>query len=197
MLMQPDIKARLQTYHDLLLKWQKSVNLVAPSTLPDVWARHFEDSLQIVPLVPADAKIVADIGSGAGFPGLILAIARPDLKVHLIDSDSKKGTFLSVVSRETGATNVSVHIGRVENILPTLRVDVVTARALAPLSDLLALTESQWPQTQMIFLKGADSQNEIDLASQGHRFDVTAHVSQTSDNARILCITNVAKKQIA
>jgi len=199
--MRPDIKSRFQTYHDLLLKWQKSVNLIAPSTLNNAWDRHFEDSLQIVQYVPKEAKNVADIGSGAGFPGLVLAITRPDLKVQLIDSDSKKATFLSVVSRETNTTNVTVHTVRVETILPTLMVDVVTARALASLTELLDLTESQWGRSQapadLVFLKGADSQKEIDLARKDYVFDVQAHMSQTSDNARILCISGVSKTPVA
>jgi len=191
--MQPNSQQRLQTYLGLLQKWQKSVNLVASSTLEDAWGRHFEDSLQIAALVPQNVT-VADIGSGAGFPGLVLAIARPDLKVHLIDSDSKKTTFLSVVSRETQLKNVVVHTGRIEDILPTLKANIVTARALASLDVLFGLTESQWKHAFFVFLKGADSQKEIDMARVGHDFDVTAHPSQTSENARILCISNVRKK---
>jgi len=194
------IQTRLRIYHDLLLKWQKSVNLVSPGTIPDAWERHFEDSLQVIQYIPADAKTLIDIGSGAGFPGLVIAIARPDLKVHLIDSDSKKATFLSVVSRETNQTNLTVHTGRIEQVLPTLNGDVVTARALASLPELLVLTQSHWSRggnESMIFLKGADSQKEVDLARQSYNFDVQAHVSQTSENARILCISGVSEKQSA
>ena len=195
-----DIQKNLRTYQDLLLKWQKSINLVSPGTIPDIWARHFEDSLQVVQYIPADVKTLVDIGSGAGFPGLVIAIARPDLKVHLIDSDSKKATFLSVVSRETNQTNLQVHTGRIEQVLPTLKADVVTARALASLPELLDLTQSHWGRDgneSMIFLKGADSQKEVDLAHESYDFDVQAHVSQTSENARILCISGVSKKQSA
>lgn len=191
--MQPEVKSRLLVYHDLLLKWQKSVNLVAPSTLSQAWARHFEDSLQVADLIPPDA-IVADIGSGAGFPGLVLAIARPDLTVHLIESDTKKAAFLSHVSRETGAANVHVHTGRIESVLPGLSAQVVTARALAALDMLLGYTVSQWDRkdpARLVFLKGENWRAEVEMARAGHRFELDAKPSKTAPNAAILCIRDV------
>ena len=91
----------LATYKSLLLKWAKVINLVSPATLADVDARHFQDSLQLIPLLPAHTKTLFDLGSGAGFPGLVIALERPDIRVHLFESDTKKCSFLSTVSRET------------------------------------------------------------------------------------------------
>jgi 16S rRNA (guanine527-N7)-methyltransferase len=182
----PDIQAKLKVYQDLLLKWQKSVNLVAPSTLAEAWARHFEDSLQLCDLIPQNA-VIADIGSGAGFPGLVIAIARPDLKVHLIESDSKKCAFLLAVSRETGAKTVDIHQQRIEDVLPGLKVDFITARALAPLTDLLRLCASQ-PHATKLFLKGEAWPKEVEMARADHVFDVVPKPSKTEPSAAILCI---------
>jgi len=192
--MQPDIRLKLQTYHDLLVKWQKSVNLVAPSTIGDAWNRHFEDSLQMVDLIPSGAKSLVDIGSGAGFPGLVIALARPDLKVTLLESDGKKCTFLLAVSRETCAQNVNVIQGRIEDTLPQGRFDVVIARALASLPDLLTLTESQWncesPAT-LLFPKGEDWEKEVELTRRDQFFEWSAKPSKTARGAAILCINSV------
>lgn len=199
LLMQPDIRLKLQTYHDLLAKWQKSVNLIAPSTLSEAWKRHFEDSLQLVQLIPADAKRLVDIGSGAGFPGLVIALARPDLHVTLVESDTKKCTFLLAVSRETGAQNVDVKQARIDEVLPQAQFDVVTARALASLSELLVMTESQWncesskKRPMLIFPKGEDWEREVEMARRDQFFEWSAKPSKTARGAAILCITNVRK----
>ncbi len=158
--------ARLQTYHDLLVKWQKAVNLVSPKTIAEAWERHFVDSMQIAEIIEQGA-VLADMGSGAGFPGLVLAIVRSDLKVHLIESDERKCEFLKNVSRETGAA-VTVHNGRVENILPGLGATLLTARAFAPLDEIFRLTG--WDGTEMLLLKGRDAQKEIDAALKNVSF---------------------------
>src|SRR5689334_12618331 len=98
---------KLRVYHDLLIKWQNSINLISPNTVSEAWERHFLDSVQLSPLIPPTAGTLYDIGTGAGFPGLVLAILRPELPVSLIESDSKKCAFLQTVSRETG-TKVTV-----------------------------------------------------------------------------------------
>ena len=191
----PEILAKLRAYEALLQKWQRAVNLVAPSTLGDAWNRHFEDSLQVLDMIPASAETLIDIGSGAGFPGLVIAIARPDLTVHLVESDQKKCTFLLNVSREIGAKNVHVHSERIESVVPNLRGDVVTARALASLSQLLALTQSQWERADrpatLVFLKGEEWQKEVNLARQDHVFQAVDTASKTNRGAAILCITQV------
>ena len=136
--------AKLKTYEELLQKWQPKINLVSLGSLKDAQTRHFADSLQIAEFVPASAKVLYDLGSGAGFPGLVLAMARPELTVHLVESDQRKSAFLQTVSRET-RTPVSVHVDRIEKVSLSTP-DVITARALASLSELLRLTERWWTE---------------------------------------------------
>ena len=92
--------SKLRLYHALLLKWQKAVNIVSPKTLDKAWERHFVDSLQVLPFIPDQVKIIADLGSGGGFPGLVIACVRDDVNVHSVESDMKKCQFQSNVSRE-------------------------------------------------------------------------------------------------
>src|SRR5262245_14217980 len=137
---------RLETYAALLTKWQARINLVGPATLPDLWRRHFLDSAQLIPLLeqadslPQDGggRILVDLGSGAGFPGLVLAIMT-DWRVHLIDSDQRKCAFLRQVALDCGVLErVTIHAKRIEQVTG-IAVDVATARACAPLEELLAL----------------------------------------------------------
>ncbi len=187
--MQPELRQKLQLYLQLLTKWQRTINLVAPNTLTQAWERHIEDSLQVVDMIPQNATI-ADLGSGGGFPGMVIALARPDVTVNLIESDQKKCTFLLVVSRETGAKNVHVYSERIENILPKLPVDVITARALASLGTLLDMCKSQ-PNAMCIFLKGETWRQEVDLARKDHLFAFDSQPSKTEPSAAILRIMRV------
>ena len=125
---------KLRSYDDLLQKWQKKINLVGPATMDDRWRRHFLDSAQLLPLIPEEADILLDMGSGAGFPGLVLAILTGK-EMHLVESDLRKCLFMREVVRVTGA-NVTVHNQRLEKI-SNIKADVVSARALASLSKLL------------------------------------------------------------
>ena len=158
-----DILARLETYATLLEKWQPRINLVGPATLRDRWRRHFLDSAQLLPLLPESTKRLIDLGSGAGFPGLVLAILGvPD--VHLIESDQRKVAFLRAVSAAT-ATRITIHATRIEAVSP-LAADVITARALAPLASLigyaLPLLRSQEGSTgTCLFLKGQQVESEL------------------------------------
>lgn len=157
--------AKLEAYADLLLKWQRKINLVSHRSLQDLWQRHFLDSAQLFDLAPTDACRWLDLGSGAGFPGLVIAILGvPDM--HLVESDSRKCAFLREAARIT-ETRVTVHNCRVE-ALPPLAADVITARALAPLSRLLdlALPQAQ-RQTVALFLKGKTADSELqDIADR-------------------------------
>lgn len=186
---------KLAQYKALLIKWSKAVNLVAPSTLSDSDSRHFKDSLQLVPFIPLEAKTLFDLGSGAGFPGMVLAMARPEIAVHLFESDQKKCAFLATVSRETD-TPVLIHNRRIENVDENLAPlpDVITARALASLEELLGLTEQWWsrnPQVVLIFPKGEKAQAELIEARKKYEFDATLTPSQTDNRAKILRLTNV------
>lgn len=178
--MPPDLTEKRALYEALLRKWQKAVNLVSPVTLNCMRERHFEDSLQLAPLIPQGA-ILFDLGSGAGFPGLVLAMARPDLNVTLIESDTKKCTFLSTVSRET-KTPATIWNQRIENVSRETIPAVITARALASLDKLLGYC-LPWaeanPALVMLFLKGEKAKEEIEEARQFYDFEVEEIVSQT------------------
>jgi 16S rRNA (guanine527-N7)-methyltransferase len=185
---------KCEIYQSLLQKWQKTINLVGPSTLAESGIRHFADSLQILPLIPKDARTLYDLGSGAGFPGLVLAIARPDLSVHLVESDQRKATFLRSVSRET-FTPVIIHNERVENVdIAGAVPDVVTARALADLETLLTLTQN-WrkenPNMVFIFPKGERAEGELATAQRFFSFEVEKIPSRTGSNATVLVLKNV------
>jgi 16S rRNA (guanine527-N7)-methyltransferase len=188
----PHLRTKLDLYDILLRKWQKTINLVSPATLNDLEARHFTDSLQLADLIPPTAKRLYDIGSGAGFPGLVLAMARPDLLVTLIESDQRKCVFLQTVSRETG-TPVKVENSRIEHLtLPA--PDVITARALADLTTLLEMTQgwwTSWPDCTLIFPKGANADEEVFAARTRFQFDLKTVPSQTNPAAKILVLTQV------
>lgn len=185
---------KLEQYHALLLKWQKAINLVSPATLQDSWHRHFLDSAQISSFIPAGAKTLIDLGSGAGFPGMVLAILRPEINITLIESDERKTQFLHSVSRET-STPVSISHARIENTAPDISPDFVTARALAPLRKLLDYAHP-WalcnPALEMCFLKGAHVAEEIGEARKTYTYDLEVKDSLTDSAAKILCIRRLA-----
>jgi 16S rRNA (guanine527-N7)-methyltransferase len=181
--------ARLRTYADLLVKWQKAVNLVAPSTIDDLWQRHMLDSAQLWPLLPDATRCLVDLGSGAGFPGLVLAILGIP-EVHLVESDAKKGTFLREVARVTEA-KVTVHTVRIEKIGP-IAADVVSARALAPLPKLLALA-APWLEKGAVglFPKGESAAEELTEARRQWKMEVATIPSRTSPNGVILRVESL------
>ncbi|MCB1532234.1 MAG: 16S rRNA (guanine(527)-N(7))-methyltransferase RsmG [Alphaproteobacteria bacterium] len=185
--------AKLQAYHALLLKWQAAINLISPKTIQESWQRHFADSAQILPYISESIKTLVDLGSGAGFPGLVIGIMRPDIEVHLIESDERKAQFLRTVSRETGAENVTVENARIEEI-EGLKPDLITARALSDLPTLLRYAEiwaTDNPALEMLFLKGQSYAEEIADAQKHFGFDVKDYPSQTADEGRILFINGL------
>jgi len=191
---------RLERYEALLRQWQKAVNLVAPSTLADVWHRHFADSAQLAALIPEAAESLVDLGSGGGFPGLVLAIVlmeRRPYRFTLIESDTRKAAFLREVARETRVP-VDILASRIENPETQRKVgqvDVVTVRALAPLSRLLGLAAPFFaPHTVGLFLKGRDIHGEIDEARAGWQFDVALVPSKTDRQGQIAVVRNVSAK---
>lgn len=156
------VLGRLEAYVALLRKWQLKVNLVGNRSLKDVWRRHILDSAQLGPLLPAAGGVVADIGSGAGFPGMVLAITQNPNKVeiHLIESNGRKCAFLMEVNRMTQAGAI-IHHSRVEN-LPGMKTDVVTARAVAPMEKLLLYANPLLKKGgQCLFLKGKKWREEL------------------------------------
>jgi 16S rRNA (guanine527-N7)-methyltransferase len=181
---------RLELYARQLVRWQKAVNLVAPATLPQMWQRHFADSAQLVALAP-NAKKWVDLGSGAGFPALVIAIMlanQGECAVHLIESNARKCAFLSEVARQTGAP-VHVHCGRIADVLPGAvpAVDVITARALAPLDKLLELALPFFGAASAgLFLKGREAEVEIADARKRWVFDPKIHPSISNMQGRVL-----------
>jgi 16S rRNA (guanine527-N7)-methyltransferase len=191
---------RLATYEALLKTWQRTINLVAPSTLDDVWHRHFADSAQLVPLAPADAKIWVDVGSGAGFPGLVAAIMlaeKGQCRVALVESDSRKAAFLGEVARKTGVA-VEIVAARIEKITTQDKfgpIDVLSARALAPLDKLLELVAPMFSaNTTALLLKGRDAFLEIEEAQKNWSFDAALTPSLTESEARVAAIRNLQVK---
>lgn len=191
---------KLLAYEALLRQWQKTINLVAPSTLDAVWHRHFADSAQLLALAPADAKRWLDLGSGAGFPGLVLGImlaGREGARMTLVESDTRKAAFLGEVARRTGAP-VDIRPERIEKVATQSKlgaVDVITARALAPLPRLLGLCAPAFSaHTVGLFLKGREAENEVDAAQERWTFESSLHPSLTDAGGRIVVIRALQAK---
>lgn len=188
---------RLKTYAAVLKHWQKTINLVAPSTLDDVWHRHFADSAQLLALAPDGAKTWVDVGSGAGFPGLVLAILLAEKekgRVVLVESDTRKAAFLAEVARQTGVA-VEIAPARIEKTTTQAKlgsVDVVVARGLAPLPRLFGLIAPLFsPTTTALLLKGREVEAEIEAARKGWSFDCSLAPSITDAAGRIAVIRNL------
>jgi 16S rRNA (guanine527-N7)-methyltransferase len=183
---------RLEIYANLLEKWQRAVNLVGNSTLGDLWVRHFADSLQVSAAVP-EARRWLDLGSGAGFPGLVIAIKHADdlgAIVHLVEADRRKCAFLQSVIRETSAPAI-VHCGRLEKILPNLdeKIDAVSARALAPLEALFGYAEKFIGQGAVgVFSKGKQFEVELTDSLTTRKYLITTIESQTCSAARLVLV---------
>ncbi len=177
---------KLQHYASLLAKWQKTINLVSQASLKHAWQRHFLDSLQLLPLL-GNARTLVDLGSGGGFPGLVLAAAN-DAETHLVESDQRKAAFLRTVKRDLALTHITIHAERIENaMLPT--PDVITARALAPLQRLHELSERiRGPKTQMLFLKGKILDQELTESQKFWHIAFRTIPSATDSQGRILHI---------
>jgi 16S rRNA (guanine527-N7)-methyltransferase len=188
---------RLVILVDLLQRWQSRINLIGPSTVEDVWSRHIRDSLHVYHTQPTPFRW-ADLGSGAGFPGVVTAICLAEQDrghVHLIESNSKKAAFLRAAIQATGA-RASVHPERIEAAsLKIERPDAVSARALASLSDLLQLTEA-WISdgTVAYFHKGRDYRNEVDAARGAWDFDLVEHKQDRSDESVLLEISGLRRR---
>jgi 16S rRNA (guanine527-N7)-methyltransferase len=180
----PDPTARLRQFVDLLLRWNATLNLIAAKDAGVVWDRHIADSLQLVPLMPAGIERAVDLGTGGGFPGLVLAIAT-GVSFDLIESDRRKASFLRSAVLETGAS-ATVHCCRIEDA-PIPPAPLVTARALAPLPRLLPLAvRFLTTQGVCLFLKGAKAEEELDAAKRDWAMTVDRIPSQTSPDGVVL-----------
>lgn len=190
---------RLEAYADLVRKWQPAINLISPKTVSNLWDRHILDSLQLYRLRP-DPLTWADMGSGAGFPGLVTGICLAEAGegwVHLIESNNKKAAFLRQAIAQTGA-RASVHPVRLEAAAAEISpVQAISARALAGLPELLAFSwmfAENNPDVEMWFHKGLDYREEVRSARDLWRFDLIEHPSLAQDGSAILQISNLAKR---
>lgn len=187
--------ARLETYASLLVKWQAKINLVGPATLPDLWRRHFLDSAQLLPLLPPAPGVLVDLGSGAGFPGLVLAIMS-EWRVHLVDSDQRKCAFLRQVALDTGVnTRVAIHAQRFEAVAG-YKAEIVTARACAPLAALLGYALPFLGENgRCLFLKGAQAEEELTAAEADWNMQVERRPSLTDPAGTIFVIEQLKRRK--
>ena len=193
---------RLDRYVAVLLRWQQRINLVAPSTEPNIWTRHVADSLQLLALAPK-ARIWADLGSGAGFPGVAIACALADVsdaRVYLVETNTKKIAFLREAVRATGAPAI-VHAGKIEDFAARSpeSIEVVVARALAPLPKLLGLAAPLLKNGAVgLFPKGQDAALELTEASKYWKVKTSLAASRTDPKSHIVVVRELEPKpQIA
>lgn len=180
---------RLEAYVALLMQWQSHINLIAPSTIPEIWTRHIQDSVQLHRLKP-EARLWVDLGSGGGLPGLVLAsilAETPGSAIHLVESNGKKASFLRHVVTELQLPAI-VHSGRIEDTIPALPTpDVVTARALASLADLIGYSNLLLKSGALgLFPKGRDAGEELTEAQKSWHFTYALHESTTDAAAKII-----------
>ncbi|HUZ75438.1 MAG TPA: 16S rRNA (guanine(527)-N(7))-methyltransferase RsmG [Stellaceae bacterium] len=184
---------RLDAFVALLRAWNRRINLVGGSTMGDPWRRHVLDSAQLAPHLPDKARILVDLGSGAGLPGLVLAVIGA-LEVHLVEADQKKAVFLREAARAMG-TSVMVHAQRAEH-LPPIVADVVTARAVAPLPELMDMAERfSRPQTRLLFLKGRTAEEELTLAGKTWKMAARLVPSLSDPGGMVLILDSVARER--
>jgi 16S rRNA (guanine527-N7)-methyltransferase len=188
---------RLDRFVALLLDWQNKTNLIGASTISSLWRRHIGDSLQLLPLAPARTRVWADLGSGAGFPGVVIGCALADLeggRVHLIEGNAKKAAFLREAVRETAAP-ATVHAARIEDVKLASAPDVITARALAPLDQLLPLAAPMLIKgAQGLFMKGQDIEKELTQATKHWNIEADIVPSRTSTTGRILRVRGLSRR---
>lgn len=185
---------RLELYAELLRKWNPKINLVSKTTLDDLWTRHIVDSAQMFGMMKAGSTRWVDLGSGGGFPGLVIAVLAkelaPELQVTLVESDQRKCAFLRNVSRETEC-KATVIADRIEKIEP-LGADTLSARALTDLNGLLGFAKLHLAETGIcLFPKGVTWEKEVEDARDSWRFSMDVIKSETQENAVILKIGEI------
>ncbi len=193
----PEQIHKIEQWVDMLLLWQKKVNLIAPSTVNDIWLRHVMDSLQLVKYLPQDIMgEYMDLGSGAGFPGLAVSLFWQG-KTHLVDADQKKSIFLKEIVRSWGESKrINIHNKRIEQLQKNHQYQLVTARALAPLCELLSMIEPLADdQTMLLLPKGQSWKDEIHRAQKIWSFTWSYYPSITDKNAAILQITHIKENK--
>ncbi|MFC0240507.1 16S rRNA (guanine(527)-N(7))-methyltransferase RsmG [Rhodopseudomonas telluris] len=194
-----ETEARLDAYLDLLQQWQAKTNLVAASTLPQLWTRHVADSLQLVSLAP-DVRRWLDFGSGGGFPGIVLACAMAEVGGHvtLVERIAKKAAFLREALRVTGSpgTVILADIGDNVDRFPQ-RLDCITARAVAPLNQLIGFAEPlMGPGTRALFLKGQDVEAELTEATKYWKIEPRLHASLTGGQGWVVDLDRIDRQNL-
>lgn len=188
----PAIKEKLKLYVSLLQQWNQRINLIGKSTEEEIWERHILDSARLLPFIPEKARILTDFGSGAGFPGLVLAIMKPELETHLIESDRRKAVFLQEAFRVTETRGI-VHAERIEKAIPWLS-DVITARALAPLNRLIEYAQPfRGTECLCLFAKGCKAMNEIEEAKKSWEMDYALYPGAPEAGGFIVVIKGVVR----
>ena len=196
-----ETEARLDRYVALLLEWQAKTNLVAPSTLANLWTRHISDSLQLLSLAPS-AKTWIDLGSGGGFPGVVLATAlaeTPGAMIHLVERIAKKAAFLREAMRVTGAPG-TVHLADIGDTVERFAgsIDCVTARAVAPLHQLIGFAEPLVKRgAKALFLKGQDVEAELTEATKYWKIEPKLHSSRTGGQGWIVELDAIERRNAA
>jgi 16S rRNA (guanine527-N7)-methyltransferase len=192
-----ETRDQLEALVHTLGRWQKAINLVGKATLEDIWIRHILDSAQLLPLVPKGAQHLVDLGSGGGFPGLVMAALRPGLDVTLIESDARKGAFLGEAARRMGLKKQpKVVVSRIE-AAPATKADVVTARALAPLGQLLGWAAPHRADTAIcLFHKGKGWQAEMNEAMKDWDIEAQPFSSVTDRESVLLRISQFSAKDL-
>lgn len=181
---------KLENYVNLLLQWNKSINLISSTTTNDIWIRHIIDSYQLTSYIPQTGVRILDIGSGAGLPGLILSITNPEIEFILVESDKRKAIFLENTAQHLCLKNVIIINNRVENI-QYINADIIVSRACAALNQLLDYSKMHLKQEGIcLFLKGKNIHQEIQLANK-HKFSYSLYESLTSCEAWIIKITGL------
>jgi 16S rRNA (guanine527-N7)-methyltransferase len=194
-----ETESRLDRYVELLQEWQAKTNLVAPSTLPNLWTRHVADSLQLLTLAPS-AKVWMDLGSGGGFPGVVLACALAEMPggtVHLVERNAKKAAFLREALRVTASPGM-VHFSDIEDTVERQQasIDCVTARALAPLHQLIGFAEPLVRKgAKALFSKGQDVETELTEATKYWNIKPNLHSSRTGGGGWIVEIDHIERRQ--
>jgi len=178
-------------YCEMLIKWQKSINLVSNSSLEDMWRRHFYDSAQLIDYIDIKNKPlkILDLGSGAGFPGLVLSILGAG-EVHLVEGVGKKCSFMKQIIQKT-AIDAIVHNERIED-MAAFPVDLISSRACADLEKLLDLTSRfMTADTQCLFLKGEKAEQELERAAIRWNFTVKKYPSKSEESGMILLLSEI------
>jgi 16S rRNA (guanine527-N7)-methyltransferase len=193
-----ETEVRLERYIELLLEWQAKTNLVASSTLPNLWTRHISDSLQLLTLAPL-AKTWADLGSGGGFPGVVLACAlaeTPNAMVHLVERNARKAAFLREALRVTNSSG-TIHLSEIGDSVDRITgsVDCVTARAVAPLHQLIGFAEPLVRRgAKALFLKGQDVEAELTEATKYWKIKPHLHSSRTGGHGWIVELDHIERR---